>query len=100
MEIVLEIILILAALIGAGACVAGLVKLGRAEKKRREREIREGYPWDWTAEDERKVEAMMELICDKCKDNDRLNQNETLEACAMCAVRDVLYRITCSRCDR
>ena len=54
---------------------------------------REGYPWDWTKESERKAQAALELICDKCHEPYRCNQDELDETCTMCPVPDAVHRL-------
>lgn len=78
------------------ALIAALAEHGetrRLHARLEARRIREGYPWDWTRESERKAQAALELICDKCKDNDRLNPDETAEACRLCAVPDAIDKL-------
>ena len=89
------IILFFACLLGLG----GAMRLRHdqaakeAARQRAEETVR-AYPWDWTREDERKVGAAMELICDKCHEPFRCSvQDELDEACAMCPVADMLYRL-------
>ena len=70
-----------------------LFVIDRKEEDRR-RAVREGYPWTWTKEDEKKAQAAMELICDKCHEPYRCSQQDELdEECAMCAVPDAVYRL-------
>ena len=78
------------------ALISALAEHGENRKLRAQltaRRTREGYPWDWTRESERKAQAALELICDKCKDNDRLNPDETAEACRLCAVPDAIDKL-------
>ena len=82
-----------------------LLGLGGAMRLRHDQAIKEtarqraeetvkAYPWDWTREDERKVHVAMELICDKCHEPYRCSgQDELDEACELCPVADVLYRL-------
>lgn len=84
------------------ACLLGL---GGAMRLRHDQAIKEAarqsaeetvkaYPWDWTREDERKVGAAMELICDKCHEPFRCSvQDELDKACSMCSVPDVVYKL-------
>ena len=92
----MKILLLTIGAITAIAAVEGMfwVLLTAADRQDRKPEAREDYPWDWTKEQEQQVEAAMELICDKCKDKDCLDPDETVEACAMCAIRDALYMLT------
>lgn len=54
----------------------------------------EAYPWDWTQGDEKKVQAALELICDKCHEPYRCSaQDELDEECSMCSVPDVVYKL-------
>ena len=54
----------------------------------------EAYPWDWTREDERKVHAAMELICDKCHERYMCWEKDRLKkVCEMCPVPDVVYKL-------
>ena len=55
---------------------------------------REGYPWDWTKERERKCQAAMELICDKCHEPYMTWEPDRLaETCALCPVPDAIYKL-------
>lgn len=88
------IILFFACLLGLGGAMR--VRHDHAAKeaaRQRAAETVEAYPWDWTREDERKVGAAMELICDKCHEPFRCGKDELDEACDMCPVPDVLYRL-------
>lgn len=89
------IILFFACLLGLGGAMR--LRHDQAAKeaaRQRAEETVKAYPWDWTREDERKVEAAMELICDKCHEPFRCSvQDELDEACAMCPVADMLYRL-------
>ncbi len=58
---------------------------------------REGYPWDWTKESERKAQAALELICDKCHEPYRCSQDELDETCAMCPVPDAIYKLAAGK---
>ena len=62
-------------------------------QKAREKNLRDGFPWDWTMERERKVQAVLELCCDKCHEPFRCSQDELDEECAMCPVPDAVYRL-------
>ena len=76
------------------ALIAALAEHGENRRLRARleaRRIREGYPWDWTRESERKARAALELICDKCHEPRRCSQDELDEACAMCPVPDAVY---------
>ena len=78
------------------ALIAALAEHGENRRLRARleaRRIREGYPWDWTRESERKSRAALELICDKCHEPRRCSQDELDEACAMCPVPDAVYRL-------
>ena len=78
------------------ALIAALAEHGENRRLRARleaRRIREGYPWDWTRESERKARAALELICDKCHEPRRCSQDELDEACAMCPVPDAVYRL-------
>lgn len=78
------------------ALIAALAEHGENRRLRARleaRRIREGYPWDWTRESERKAQAALELICDKCHEPCRCSQDELDEACAMCPVPDAVYRL-------
>ena len=89
------IILFFACLLGLGGAMR--LRHDQAIKeaaRQRAEETVKAYPWDWTREDERKVGAAMELICDKCHEPFRCSvQDELDEACAMCPVADMLYRL-------
>ena len=89
------IILFFACLLGLGGAMR--LRHDQAAKeaaRQRAEETVKAYPWDWTREDERKVGAAMELICDKCHEPFRCSvQDELDEACAMCPVADMLYRL-------
>lgn len=89
------IILFFACLLGLGGAMR--VRHDQAKKEAARQiaaETVEAYPWDWTREDERKVAAAMELICDKCHEPYRCSaQDELDEACSMCPVADMLYRL-------
>lgn len=88
------IIIFFACLLGLGGAMR--VRHDHAAKeaaRQRAAETVLAYPWDWTREDERKVGAAMELICDKCHEHYRCGKDELDEACAMCAVPDAVYRL-------
>jgi len=89
------IIIFFACLLGLGGAMR--VRHDHAAKeaaRQRAAETVLAYPWDWTLEDERKVGAAMELICDKCHEPFRCSaQDELDEACSMCPVADMLYRL-------
>ena len=89
------IILLFSCLLGLGGAMR--LRHDQAAKeaaRQRAEETVKAYPWDWTREDERKVGAAMELICDKCHEPFRCSvQDELDEACAMCPVADMLYRL-------
>ena len=78
------------------ALIAALAEHGENRRLRARleaRRIREGYPWDWTRESERKAQAALELICDKCREPYRCSEDELDEECAMCPVPDAVYRL-------
>lgn len=82
------------------ALIAALAEHGENRRLRARleaRRIREGYPWDWTRESERKAQAALELICDKCHEPRRCSQDELDEACAMCPVPDAVYRLAAAQ---
>lgn len=93
MKTVLMFVGVLAFLALFEAGVWTLLSVAREKEEKREREVREGYPWDWTKESERKAQAALELICDKCHEPYRCSQDELDEACAMCPVPDAVYRL-------
>ena len=83
---------------GMAGALLGFVLMQRREKEQeREQAVIDGYPWDWTREQERKVEAAMELICDKCPEPDRCSQDELDEECALCPIRDALYMMAAGK---
>ena len=82
------------------ALIAALVFAGENRKLRAQLEAkrtREGYSWDWTKESERKAQAALELICDKCHEPYRCSQDELDETCAMCPVPDAVYRLAAGK---
>ena len=89
------IILFFACLLGLGGAMR--LRHDQAAKeaaRQRAEETVKAYPWDWTREDERKGGAAMELICDKCHEPFRCSgQDELDEACEMCPVPDVVYKL-------
>lgn len=89
-----EIIVVLALLCLAelAVIVLALRKAAYAEEARK-RAVINGQRWDWTKEDEAKVHAALELICDKCHEPFRCSQDELDAACAMCSVPDVVRKL-------
>lgn len=77
-----------------GALLGFFLMQRRQKKQEREQAVIDGYPWDWTREQEQQAQAAMELICDKCHETFRCSQQDELdEACALCPVPDVVYRL-------
>lgn len=92
------IIVVLALLCLAELGVIGLLmKLCEDEKEARLRAIREGYPWDWTRESEKRARSALELVCDKCHEPFRCSQDELDAACAMCPVPDAVWRLAAGK---
>ena len=89
MKSVLFIGILLALILALAVCRDN----GRLREELRQERARKSQPWDWTREGEKKAKAALELICDKCKDYDRLNPDETAEACRLCAVPDVIDKL-------
>lgn len=89
------IILFFACLLGLGGAMR--LRHDQAKKeaaRQRAEETVKAYPWDWTQGDEKKVQAALELICDKCHEPFRCSaQDELDEECSMCSVPDVVYKL-------
>ena len=81
----------------AGALLGFFLMQRRQKEQEREQAVIDGYPWDWTREQEQQVEAAMELICDKCHEPHRCSQDELDEECALCPIRDALYMMAAGK---
>lgn len=99
MEYLVGILILLLML--EGGWIGVLLDRNSDLKEKLERKyLRERYPWDWTREGEKKAQAALELICDKCREPDRCAQDELDEACAMCPVPDAVYRLATGTAGR
>ena len=89
------IIIFFACLLGLGGAMR--LRHDQAAKeaaRQRAEETVKAYPWDWTQGDEKKVQAAMELICDKCHERHMCREEGRLrESCQMCPVPDVVYKL-------
>lgn len=76
------------------AVIALVLRKAAGAEAARKRAIENGQKWTWTKRDEKKIQAALELVCDKC--HERIccsGQDELDEACAMCPVPDVLRKL-------
>jgi hypothetical protein len=79
------------------ALIAALVEHSKNRKLRAKMEARRiqgSQSWDWTKKSERKAQAALELICDKCKERDSIDPDKLNEECLLCAIPDIVFKLT------
>lgn len=75
------------------AVIALVLQKAAGAEAARKRAVINWQRWNWSKEEEKKVHAVMELVCDKCHEPYRCSQDELDETCAMCPVPVAVQRL-------